>query len=151
MSKRGKLFIIPNENEFGDEIFKIEVTKDHLTGINEFCSLHKLNYQFKDDDYQEAPCLLALQGHLVVKTEEESKIAICYIPKIVTDNQNIWIHNEYFELQNYSIVAAYLIGPENDYKNPRHKNGLDEIIKVCDKRNLFYEKKEVEENVGKKI
>lgn len=151
MNARGKVYIVPNDTTQKKDVFYREIMQDHLVGMNDFCVSYQLPYQFEAGAYQMAPCFLASQGHLVVKTEESLKIAVCYIPKSITDSQDYWIHNMYEELKKYVSVGAYLIDQEDDIKNLRHKNGLDEIIKVCDRRNLFYKKKEDEENVRKKI
>lgn len=78
-------------------------------------------------------------------------MVVVYIPKVVTDRQNIWIHSHepFFNQHNY--VGAFVIQKENDPEDVKTEKGLDNIIRICDRRNLFYEKKEVDNNARKKI
>lgn len=151
MKNRGKLYIIPDENQIMEEEFMREVRKDHLDGMREFSDKYQLGYNFVDAAYQEAPCILASLGHMVVKTDDEANLVVCYIPLIVTDRQNMWIHNHEDLLQQNQFIGAFLIKEKANHKELETVNGLEPLIKVCDKRNLFYEKKEVEENARKKI
>lgn len=46
MSKRGKLYIIPDENQIIEEEFSRYVSKEHLEGLIEFSDKYKLGYDF---------------------------------------------------------------------------------------------------------
>jgi len=151
MKNRGKIYIIPDENQIIEEEFMREIVKNHLDGIREFSEKYQLGYNFTDDSYQEAPCILASLGHMVVKTSDDASLVVCYIPRVVTDRQNMWIHNHESLLQQNKFVGSFLIKEKANYKELDSINGLDQLIRVCDKRNLFYEKKEVDENARKKI
>lgn len=151
MVKRGKLYIIPDENQILESEFYREVSKDHVDGMIEFIKNHNLNINLPVDDAQTASCMLANAGHLVVKTEDTAGLAIVYIPKMVTDRQNMWIHSHESELFANNYIGAFAIDKENDYQSLKKESGLHNIIRLCDRRNLFYEKKEDDKNVGKKI
>ena len=80
-----------------------------------------------------------------------SGLVCCYIPKVVTDRQNSWIHNNSQKLKKYRIVGGFGLEDTNTKKKPIEINGLDDIIRICNKRNMFYERKEVNIYARKKI
>ena len=128
--ERGTVYIIPNENIIPGDYFKMRVVRDHLEAMNEFSRKYNLNYNFKTDEYQDAPCILANDGNLIAKTIDEYKYVIFYIPKIVTDNQNMWFYQMLNEFGNYNYVGAFLI---NDSSNDKIE-GVNEILQEVNKR-----------------
>lgn len=149
--KHGKLYVIPDENKILEECFKREVIKEHLSALQEFSDKYSLGYSFMSDDYQQAPCMLALDGNLIVKTEEETSLAVCYLPEIVTDRQAMWLSTNENLLSNYSMVGGYKVDKENDSPSFGKMHGIDEIIKESNRRNLYYNRGKEDSNVGKKI
>lgn len=141
----GKLIIIPDENQVLGGVFETNIRSSHLTGIQEFCDKYKLGYKFRNEEYQDAPCRLALDGHLILKTVEQGSggVMICYIPPLVTDNQAMWISSQNFSFDKYSYVGAYAIDEEQfDDKQISYKEveGMDNIIKVINQKNMLYNK-----------
>ena len=94
MNNRGKLFIIPNEFEILQQSFERDVAsgKSHTQRIQEFSDIYTLGFNFTVEDYQTAPCKIAMLGHLIIKTEEEVALVVCYIPEIITDRQYNWLY-----------------------------------------------------------
>lgn len=151
MGKRGSIYIIPDENKILEDVFYYEIEKDHLEGFIEFSDKYKLNYNFTIDDSVTAPYIVAQDGHLVIKIEESSGLVCCYIPKIVTDRQDNWIHKNSYKFEKYKIIGGFGLRDESSKEKPIEIEGLDKIIRTCDKRNMLYEKKEVDKYVRKKI
>lgn len=149
--KRGSVYIIPDENQILDDCFYKEIEKSHLSAIKEFSDYYHLGYKFGDDEYHEAPCILALDGHLVVKIENSCSNALIYIPEVVTDRQNIWLHNERENLLKFSIIGGFKLNKADGIDNLEGIMGLDNIIKEADRRNIIYNKRKDEEDVRKKI
>lgn len=149
--KRGCVYIIPDENQILDDCFYREIEKSHLSAIKEFSYYYNLEYEFGKDEYHEAPCMLALDGHLVVKIENTCSNVILYIPEVVTDRQNIWLHNQRENFLNYSTIAGFKLNKEDGIYNAKEMLGLDNIIREADRRNIIYGKRKEEENARKKI
>ena len=92
--------------------------ENHLKYIREFVDTYNLSYSFSDDDSNEAPALLAKDGHLVVKTSwDYMNIVVFYVPELITDNQKSWLDTnldsfknyEYLGFNNYSLVDDEVI------------------------------------------
>lgn len=92
--------------------------ENHLKYIREFVDTYDLPYSFSDDDSNEAPALLAKDGHLVVKTSwDYMNIVVFYVPELITDNQKSWLDTnldsfknyEYLGFNNYSLVDDEVI------------------------------------------
>ena len=148
--KKGSVYIIPND-EILDDCFFYEVTKEHLEGFQAFADRYKLGYSFTSSDYQDAPCLLALDGHLVVRIEEESSSMVFYIPNEVSDRQIMWLHSKREMALNYTTVGGYTIDKNKDNMIDNILYGIDNVIKKASFNNIFYNKRKGEQNVGKKI
>ena len=136
--ERGTVYIIPNENIIPGDYFKMRVVRDHLEAMNEISRKYNLNYNFKTDEYQDAPCILASDGNLIAKTIDEYKYVIFYIPKIVTDNQNMWFYQMLNEFGNYNYVGAFLINDSSIDKI----EGVNEILQEVNKRCMKQKKEE---------
>lgn len=136
MRMRGKLYIIPDENQILQEVFYRDVQKDHLKAIQEFSDQFKLGYHFQADEYQEAPCMVALDGHLLVKTEENASLAVCYLPERVTDRQNIWLYEHRLEFSQYRMVGGYKLSSGTGKSNIETVHGIDELLVEANKRNM---------------
>ena len=119
----------------------------HLKYIKDFVDTYNLPYSFGDDDSNIAPVLLALDGHMVVKTSWDfMNIAVFYIPELVTTNQKRWIDNnlenfknyEYLGFNNYSVV-------DGEIKEEKIED-LDKEVVELNKRYLNYRK--IKEEIG---
>lgn len=82
---RGNLYIISDESQILQEVFYREVQKNHLKAIQEFFEQFKLGYHFQVDEYQMAPYMVALDGHLLVTIEGYVSFAVCYLLERVID------------------------------------------------------------------
>ena len=89
MNHRGKLIVIPNEEEILQEIFERNVRQgeSHTKYLQEFSDTFMLGLHFEESDYQEAPCSIAELGHMVIKIEEDASLVVFYLPERVTDRQ----------------------------------------------------------------
>lgn len=137
------VYVIPNEDKIRDSEFYMETAKSHLPCFQAFSDKYELGYQFADDDYQEAPLTLAKDGHLVVKIEQASKSLICYYPKVITDRQNNWIHDNIMLMMNYPSIGCYAIKENDNIKDIKPIEGMNAIIHEADRRNLLYEKSKI--------
>lgn len=138
MNNRGKLWIIPNEDEILQESFErnVESGKSHTYRMQEFSDIYQLGFKFSEDDYQEAPCEIAALGHLVVKSEDEVSLVICYLPERITDRQCNWLYDNQNMLSKYMQVNGYSLN-DNEW-NKIH--GIDQIMMDAAKKNLLNEK-----------
>ena len=125
--KRGKVYIIPNEDQIIEDCFYREIGSSHLRAIQEFSDKYRLGYQFHEEDYQNAPCQVAMDGSL----------AVAYIPEEITDRQSLWLYDHQRELSKYGMIVGYeLFKEESNYKL-FHLHGLDEIMKSTNKKNFI--------------
>lgn len=145
--ERGQVYILTDENQILEPCFKMDVYKNHLEAMNEFSKKYKLNYNFNKDDYQMAPCLIAENGHLLIKTVENSGFMIIYIPRTVTDRQNELFHSLLPNFSNYSYIAGFKLDDDDTFSEVE---GLNRIVREIDRRNILNESGE-NKNVGKKI
>ena len=110
-----------------------------VTSIRRFL-FGKLGYNFTSDDYQYAPEQLARDGHLILKTIEDQKTAIFYIPKVVTNRQIEWFEYNKFELLHNDLIGAFSIN--SDEEKSEQIYGLSEINKEIRRKNILYRKEE---------
>lgn len=138
MINRGKLWIIPNEEEIIQNVFvqNIESGKSHTQCIQEFSDIYQLDFKFGEEDYQTAPCVIASSGHMVIKSEDEVSLVICYLPEKVTDRQYNWLYqnknmlDKYIQVNGFSLYNARL----------QKIHGTDQIMIEARKKNLLKEK-----------
>ena len=135
MMERGKVYIIPNENEILDGNFYREIPSSHVLAFQEFSDKHGLGYQFGVGDSNEAPLILADAGNLVVKTVDDAGLYAIYLPRIVTDNQNMWLYSQMLEIRNYTTVGGYSL--ENNGRIKTIDN-LNEMLQEANKKNVEY-------------
>lgn len=147
MGKKGSVYIIPNENKILEDEFYHEVIKDHIEAFLAFSDKYKQDYNFTSEDSTIAPYVVAKDGHLVVKIEEDSGLVVCYIPKVVTDRQVNWIHANSEKITKYTLVGGFGLKEDDNGKDAVRIKGIDNIIRTCDIRNMYYEKKEVDKYV----
>ena len=148
MIERGKVTIIPDENQILLDEYTKNIEKSHLEAFIDFSKKFNLGYSFADDDYQYASEQLARDSHLILKTIDDQKTAFFYIPKVVTDRQIEWFEYNKFELLHNDLIGAFSIN--GDEEESEQIYGLSEINKEIKRKNVLY-RKEVDNNVGKKI
>lgn len=139
MQNRGKLWIIPNEEEILQEAFQrnVQEGRSHTHRIQEFSDIYHLGFQFKEEDYQTAPCEIAMLGHMVVKSEEEVSLIVCYLPEKITDRQYNWLYQNSDMLGKYIQINAYSLETANEDGICWKKvHGIEEIMKEARKKNL---------------
>ena len=133
MEDKGMLYIITN-----NECFVRAVGSNHLTAIQQYYKEKNLDYSFSLQDHQKAPCMLAEEGNIVIKTDENNLIAIFYLPEVVTENQCNWFFKNKDEFKKYRFVGALLIEKNKEPYDTLH--GLDEIDQ------MMYQKMKNEDN-----
>ena len=143
MINRGKVIIIPNEDEILLDKFErdVEMGKSHTYRIQEFSDMFMLGYHFTEEDYQLAPCEIASQGHLVIKMLEEGSIAIVYLSEIITDRQYQWLYSNVETLSKYIVIDAFSL-TYDDQNLPvwEEVEGLNEIMMNARMKNMLYKK-----------
>lgn len=133
MFNRGKVWIIPND-DIMQPLYYQEVNEGvaHLTALQEFSDKFQLGMNFKLDDYQEAPIDIAQCGNLVIKSDDDSKVLLFYIPEKVTDRQlEFFLNNEMNFNNTYSKIGGFSL--EN--KEVKMERGIMEIRKLLTKKN----------------
>ena len=90
----------------------------------------------KDSDYNTAPCEIAMLGHLVIKTIEDVKMIVCYLPEIVTDKQYEFIYNNQDMFLNNIQNGGYSLR-NNEFVEI---NGMDNLMREINKKNMLYGK-----------
>lgn len=140
----GDLYIIPNDELMVQKCFYKKVVSSHLVGIKEFVEQNQLEYEFKEDDSQEAPCILASDGHLVIKTIDSVGFLVCYLPEYVTDNQIMWVYENSNLFKKYSRFGCFQIKKlDNSYETEKI-HGVDDIIQQINRNNILYHRKKQE-------
>ena len=147
MNDRGRVIIIPDERKIIQDEYQKKINKSHLEALREFSNIYKLGYDFQNGDYQTAPILLGEEGHLILKTLDDSKTAIFYMPELVTERQIMWLEYNGVDYRNYDLIGAFLL---NGTEEPDQITGYLNVIKEARKRNRKY-MKEVDGNVLYKI
>ena len=133
MLNRGKVWIIPNDDIIQPLYFS-EVSNgvSHIKALQEFSNIYRLGMNFSMDDYQQAPIDISKLGHLVIKSDDDSKILIFYIPEIITDRQLEFFQNNEMTYSNtYPKIGGYVI----DEDNVDIKHGILEIRTELIKKN----------------
>lgn len=148
MHEQGKVIIIPDEEKIIQDKYEQGIIKNNLEAFQDFSDKFKLGYNFSLGDYQDAPLELANQGHLIVKELGVNDITIFYIPRKITERQLTWMEYNKMEFLNKNLVGAYSLTFEED--EPEQISGITDIVNEIRKKYKRY-KKEVDENVGKKI
>ena len=141
------LWVIPNEEDIIQEEFKKEAVGEvsHMSYLQEFSDTYMLGFKFNEDDYQTAPCEIAASGHMVIKTEDNTKTIIFYLPVKVTDRQYNWIYNNKNEISKYIQSGAFSL---NEITNEWNQiNGIENIMKEATRKNL----KKFDKNEGVKL
>ena len=144
--ERGKVIIIPNENKILADYYEKNISMNHLEAYQEFSDKYKLGYHFRVEDYQNAPIVIAKEGHMSFKTTEESNLLIIYLPQTITSRQIEWF---YKNKEKYSSQTIGAFSIEKD--SIKTLKNMLEIEKVINKKYMLYERKEEEENVRKEI
>lgn len=138
MNNRGKLIVVPNEEQILQESFEWEVKQgeSHTSDLQKFSDIYGLGYQFKEDDYQRAPCDIAGSGHMVIKTGEAASLIIFYLPERITDRQYNYIYNHQNEFSGYIQVNGYSLRVEETIIWDKI-HGIHEIMREAMKKNLL--------------
>ena len=140
MNKCGKLWIIPDEDKILQEIYEQDVQKDktHTYYIQEFSNIYQLGFDFKEEDYQSAPCEITTLGHLVIKSEDEVSLIVCYLPERITDRQYNWLYqnrelfDKYIQVNGYSLQTV-----DDDGTCWKKVHGMEEIMIEVRRKNMI--------------
>ena len=138
INRYGELIILGNDDITGGNIFRRDVTSTggHTHYIQEFSNLYNLGFEFKDSDYNTAPCEIALLGHVVIKTIEEVKMMVCYLPEVITDKQYEFIYNNQDMFLNNVQSGGYSLR-NNEFIEI---NGMDNLMREVNRKNILYGK-----------
>jgi len=128
----GKVIIIPNENEILCDVFEKEINGYHVDAFIEFSNKYDLGYNFTKKDSVTAPDVLAKNGNLIIKTIDDMNMCVVYLPKVITDKQDIWLHNNIEFLKGYNTVGTF------NYKDDEveHLMSVTSLIKKADEKNM---------------
>ena len=140
MLKRGSVYIIPDENQLSANVFKKEIDMSHLPAIQEFCDKYKLGYQFKPGQYHEAPCILAIDGNLVVKTVDDVSLVIFYLPKHITNDQLMWLFSSKDKFSHYQMIEGTIVDGTHLNIETNNITGIDAIWKYMNQQYLLNSK-----------
>ena len=115
MLNRGKLWIVPNEEEIIQPLFFEDLygEEGHLKGIQDFSDKFDLGFNFTLNDTQQAPIDIAERGHLVIKSDEDNKLLFFYIPKKVSDRQLEYFNDNEINYSNtYKVIGSFSLEDE---------------------------------------
>ena len=145
MLNRGKLWVIPDEETIIQEVFErnVEKGKSHTYHLQEFSDIFQLGFKFSEDDYQTAPCEIASLGHLVLKSEDEVSLVVCYLPEKITDRQYNWLYNNQNLINFYRQVNGYSIRKNSDTMELKKIHGFSQIMQEAAIKNMLIEKRTV--------
>lgn len=139
MTNKGNLWIIPNEENNVQPVFEKNVQEDksHTYYIQKFVNNYKLGFDFKEEDYHAASCEIAKLGYMVVKSEDDPSLVICYLPEKITDRQYNWLYQNSNLLYKYMKVKGYFLkNVDEDYYYWEKVYGLEEILIEARKNNI---------------
>jgi len=150
MNNRGDLWIIPNEEDIILDVYtrRVPLGMSHTYYLQEFSDLYNLGFNFKEDDCQIAPCEMASIGHLVIKSENQVSMVVCYLPEIITYRQFQWFHQNMMMLSNYTQVNGFSLQmSDSDGICFKKLHGVNEIMTEMRKKYSF-KVKGMRKNVG---
>lgn len=140
INRYGELIILCNDDITGGDVFRRDVTstEGHTHYIQEFSNLYNLGFEFNDSDYNTAPCEIAMLGHVVIKTIEDVKMLVCYLPEVITDKQYEFIY------KNQDLFTKNIQNGAYSLKNNEfiEINGMDNIMREITKKNILYSKED---------
>lgn len=85
---------------------------------------------------------MAHEGHVVIKTVDDAGMMICYLPELVTDNQNMWFYEHMNFFNQYSSVNGFqIVSVDDDTYRGDKLHGLDAIMREINQRNILSSKK----------
>ena len=142
MNNRGKVIIIPNEEQILQETFirDVKLGESHTKYLQEFSDIYSLGYSFKLDDYQTAPCQIAEEGHLILKSEDSVSLMVLYLPLIVSNRQYNWLYQNLDKLEKYTQINAYSLQNVENKMCWSIVHGLKNIMLESSKKNLLKRK-----------
>ena len=76
----------------------------------------------------------------MVKTVDRSGILICYLPEVITDNQNMWFYENNHFFPNYSIIGGYQIRLSDEGYVVEELHSMNLVMKQVNRGNLLYHK-----------
>ena len=136
----GYVYIIPGDNVHTSDYFFRTIKKTHLDAIQEFSDQYVLGYQFDVSQYHDAPCILALDGHLIVKTLEDQKVALFYLPQTINDNQEMWFEKNFFQIMSkYKTIGAYIVDGDKEHIQTKTVGDINAIRNYMRKKNTEYD------------
>ena len=123
-------------------MFHKKISIDHLTGIHELSKKYRLGYEFRSEEYQDAPCILARNGFFVAKSVDNAGILIFYVPEFISDNQCMWYSENIHLFSKYSMLGAYVIrNSENGYQVDERSNlDVNQLYMMMNQKNVMYHK-----------
>ena len=143
----GDLYVIPNDELTMQKCFYKKAVSDNSVGIKEFIEQNQLYYQFKEDDSKEVPCILASDGHLVIKTVDSVGFLLCYLPEYMTDNQIMWVYENNDLFKKYSMFCCFQIKKIDNSYEMEKINKVDDIIRQMNLNNIKYHRKMQESGI----
>lgn len=140
MNERGTLWIVPDENKIMQPLFKEQVDDgiSHTTHMIEFIRKYGLDLDVKETDYHEGPCMIAEDGHLVIKSTDDVSQLIFYIPDVITNRQIEFVCENQFMFSNYQLIGGYTLRYLDGEIVWKTLHGMNEIMLEINKKNMAY-------------
>ena len=147
MKERGRVIVVPGDSIDCDYYDK-KVVMNHLEAFQDFSDKFGLGYHFALSEYQKAPVLIANQGHLVVRTLDDLKSIIFYLPKRLNVRQRNFFEDNRFMFFDYSYFGAFLVDSDDENLIGQAEGSLRVYEEVRRRYHLY---KEEMENARKEI
>lgn len=141
--KRGKVVIIPDEEQILENKFEQDILDDeyHVKAYQKFSDKYKLGLKFRDDESHSAGLSIAELGHFNYKTEDDIGVLALYLPSKVTDRQLEYFESHIMDYIRYTTVGAYVFRRVDDTIYTDEIYGLEAIRGQMIKRNKKSEEK----------
>lgn len=145
MNERGMLWIIPDEHKIIQPLFQKQVGNgiSHTTHMVEFVEKYGLNLNVRETDYHEGPCMIAEDGHLVIKSTDNVSQLVFYIPDVITNRQIEFVSENQFAFSNYQLIGGYSLRHLDGEVVWKTLHGMNEIMLEINKKNMAYSTSEI--------
>ena len=137
-----KIVIVPND-VVDVNIYDKPILEHSIDNYIEFSDLYGLNYNFSRKDFKRAPDVIAKDGHLVVKFDDDNNMCIIYLPVFVSNNQYKWLNDNTEILKKYNTVGVFNYIEDSDMPD-----SLMSVLELLNQANIKNDKYNENNNIN---